>query len=542
MRSWARAARPVPSRDADPPLDAELGGVRDGRDVGDLSDEASREDTSTGDAPHASAPAASRRGMGTIAARGAAVSFSGQVMRIVIQMGGIAVMARLLSPTDYGLVAMVTVVVGLAEIFRDFGLSAAAIQSPTLTKAQRDNLFWANSALGASLYLLGVALSGVVASIFHEPAVAPITQVLSVMFLLNGVATQYRASMSRAMRFGSIVVVDLSAQVIGLVLGIAMALAGAEYWALVGMQIGQSAFALLGVILVSRWLPGWPRRHQPMSGFWRFGWNMVGTQLLGYVSNNADTFVIGRRLGPEPLGVYDRAYRLLVVPLAQIRTPTTTVALPVLSRLSNDKPTYARFLIAGQIALGYTVVAALAAAAGAADPLIRLFLGAQWSQSAPIFALLAIGGALDTLAYVGYWVYLSRGLTHRLFQYTVLSAVVRVVAIVVGASWGVVGVAFGYAIARALLWPVSWLWLGAVTEIPLRTLLTGGVRLLAMAAGCGVLSWSVVQLLAGWGPVVQLVAAGLVVVGYYAVMGLLVPAIRRDERTLVEAARRLRAR
>ncbi len=238
-----------------------------------------------------------------------------------IQTGGIIVLARLLTPEDYGLVAMVGVMVTLGEIFREFGLGAASIQAPTLSRGQRDNLWWANTGIGALLVVLTLALAYPLASFFDEPAVVPIAQVMALIFIFNGMASQYRAQLTRHMRFTALIVPDLVGQVAGLALGVAAAVAGWDYWSLVVMQVGQAVVTLVLLAAVSRWLPRWYDRSAEMKPFWRFGFHMLGSQLVGYMGNNADTMVLGHRLGAAELGLYDRAYRLVMVPWPRCGPP-----------------------------------------------------------------------------------------------------------------------------------------------------------------------------------------------------------------------------
>lgn len=491
------------------------------------------QDSSTSTSTSTSTSARRRDGLGRIAARGAIVTLGGQAARIAMQMASIAILARLIDPESYGLVAMVMVVVSLGEVFREFGLSAAAVQSPTLTKGQRNNLFWVNTGAGVALASAGFATAGIVASFYREPAVAPIMQALSAIFLINGVSAQYRASLTRDLRFRALAVIDVGAQAIATGCGIALAIRGFEYWALVGLQVVQASASLLLLLLRARWLPGLPRRGQDMSHFWTYGWNLLGSQLIGFATNNVDSLVIGRRFGAGSLGTYDRAYRIVMVPLSQIKTPTTTVALPILSRLSGDPVRFAEFLVLGQLALGYTVVAALAFAAGAADPLVAIFLGSSWDASAPYFALLAGAGALQMLSYVGYWVYLARGLTRRLFSFSLISAAVRIGCILAGSQFGVIGVAWGVFLAPVILWPLSLFWLSRVTVVPVRSLLWGGARIMSMAAVCAVAVRIVVVLLGPVHSLVALTVGGVTALAVYAVLGWLIPTIRQDERAVI---------
>ncbi len=475
---------------------------------------------------------ATSRSLGSVAARGAVITTVGQGLRLAIQMVSIMVMARLLTPTDYGLVAMVMVIISLGEVFREFGLSAAAIQSPVLTKGQRNNLFWANAAIGVCLAAAAIALSGMVARFYSEPETAPITQALSLVFVFNGLSAQYRASLARAMRFRALIMIDVSAQAVGTLVGISTAFAGMGYWSLVSMQLTQVGFTLALVAVAAQWLPGLPRRGQHMREFWSYGWNLVGTQFLTFLTSNIDTLVVGRRFGVMPVGIYDRAYRLLTVPLSQLRNPSTTVALPILSRIQDDVDRFGAFLVRGQLVLGYTILPLLAFAGGAAEPLIQVCLGSGWDDAAPIFTLFAIGGALTTLAYVGYWVYLARGLTRRLLEYTLMSSSFRITSILVGSHWGVLGVAGAVALAPAVLWPLSLWWLSRVTSLPLRALWLGGARVSLVALTCGlVVRFSVDRL--DTLPAIVLVAIGvLVAAAWYALLAVL-PSVRADERAVL---------
>ncbi|HEY3438993.1 MAG TPA: lipopolysaccharide biosynthesis protein, partial [Actinotalea sp.] len=420
------------------------------------------------------------RGLGGRAARGAMVTLGGQISRMLIQIVSVAVLARLLTPEDYGLLAMVTVVVGVGEIFRDFGLSSATIQSPTLTRAQRDNVFWVNTGIGFILAVLLFAGAPLLAQIYHRPELVDVSRALSATFLLNGLATQYRADLIRRLRFLQLAVAETSAPAAALVVAILVARAGGGHWALVAQSLTQATAMLVVLSVTARWLPRRPQRGQPMAGLLRFGRRLVVTQLIGYASNNTDALLIGLRFGAGPLGYYNRAFSLLMTPLNQLRAPTTTIALPVLSRLQDDDSRFDHFLRRGQLTMGYTLVAGLGVVAAAAEPVTAIFLGERWVTVAPILRLLAVAGIFQTLSYVGYWVYLSRNLTAELLRYTLVTAAIRVVCIVTGSNWGVLGVAAGYALAPALAWPLSIWMLSRRTSIPARSLGLGALRLLTV--------------------------------------------------------------
>ncbi|MET4780328.1 lipopolysaccharide biosynthesis protein [Glaciihabitans sp. UYNi722] len=480
-------------------------------------------------------------GLGKRAARGAAVTLSAQGAKILIQVASVVVLARLLDPRDYGLIAMVMTVIGVGELLRDFGLSSAAIQAPQLSRAQRDNLFWTNTGIGIVLAVLVFFFGGeLLALIYRRDELIPIARALSLVFILNGLTTQYRADLVRRLRFRQLALADILSPALGLLLAIGAALLGWGFWALVVQQVSQSLIQLTINSISARWIPGLPQRNVPMRAFLKFGWHLVASQLIGYVSNNTDSFIIGLRFGTIPLGLYSRAYQLLTTPLNQIRLPLTTVALPVLSRLRDDNRRFADYIAQGQLALGYTVVLGLGLIAAASFPVTAIFLGPKWESVAPIFSLLSIAGIFQLLAFVGYWVYVTRGLTGALFRFTLLSSAIKVAGILIGSQWGVVGVAAGYVISAAVEWPISLAWLSRRTDLPVRRLYAGAFRILTLVAVAGILAALVVDLLAPFGPIPQLGAALLTMLCVYALACLLVRPIRKDIVSVINLVKLLR--
>jgi PST family polysaccharide transporter len=479
--------------------------------------------------------------LGHRAARGALVTVLAQAARIVIQVASVVVLARLLSPNDYGLIAMVLALIGIGEIVRDFGLSSAAVQAPTLSAGQRSTLYWANAAIGLALGIIVLLAAPLIAAFYGQPELTAIARALAPVFLLNGLATQYRASLVRSLRFAALASADIASAALGLAAAVVAALLGAGYWALVGQQLAQAACLLLLLGVAARWLPGRPHRLSTIRSFLGFGAHLAGSQLVGYVANNIDSIVIGLRFGAAPLGIYSRAFQLLMTPLNQVRSPLTSVALPILSRLADDPARAARYVALGQRCLGYSIVAALAVVIAAPEPLTAVLLGPNWSEAAPILRLLAVAGVFQTLAFVGYWVYLSRALTRALLQYSIASAGIRIACILLGAQWGVLGVAAGYALAPLLSWPLSLWWLSRRSGMPVAPLYAGAGRIIACAALAAVLGGAAALAAAPLGAIVQLAIATVAAALAYLALAL-VPAIRRDLTDVASVVRAMRLR
>jgi len=466
------------------------------------------------------------------AARGALYTMAAQAARIVLQLLSVVVLARLLTPHDYGLLAVALVVIGLGEIFRDFGLTSASVQAPELSDGQRDNLFWVNTALGTILAGIVFVAAWPIALVSGQDDLLHIMQGLAVVFVINGLATQYRAQLMRSLRFMSLAVADVLAAALSLVVAIVAAMLGAGYWALVLQQIASALVLLTALAWFGRWRPSWYSRRHQIGALLRFGWHLVATNLITYAASQLDTVLVAARFGPASLGLYNRAYQLVMTPLNQIRSPLTNVALPVFSRAQDDTEQSNRFVIAGQLALGYCIGVPLLLVCGMADPIVAIMLGPQWSEAASPLRLFAVAGTLTTLSFVGYWVYVSRGLSRNLLHYSLVSTAIRVGCIIGGSFFGMVGIAAGFALAPAIAWPLSIFWLSRLTVLPVRALYGGAMRVLLVSGCAAAASWAastIVMPVAGdWLAVgAGLLAASAVVAGLS-----FIPRLRGDAVTL----------
>lgn len=421
--------------------------------------------------------------LGRAGARGAGVTLAAQGVRFCLQIGSLVVLARLLTPADFGLVAMVTAVIGVAEIIRDFGLSSAAIQAKSLSDAERTNLFWVNVGIGTTCAAVTVSVSPLIVKIYGAPQLHPIILSLAWLFVVSGANTQFRAELSRSLRFKSLAVTDISSQAAGIGVAITSAVMGVGYWAIVFQQITVVVTTCTMNILQCEWRPGLFRRSVSLGRFFRFGSSLLGMQALGYATNNVDNVAIGSYWGAESLGLYGRAYQLLIVPLNQLSNALTQVVLPVLSRVQSDDATYDRYLHRVQLLCCYMFGVGFAIAAGLSAPLVHLLFGPAWTGVAPIFAILAVGGMFRGFAQVGYWMCLSRGLTGLQLRLYLVMRPVMITLILVGLPWGPVGVATGHSVAFFVDWFASLLWVGRTSGINTRPLLLMTVRSIALISG-----------------------------------------------------------
>lgn len=480
----------------------------------------------------------SNSNLGRSAAGGALITLGSQGLRIGLQFISIVTLARILTPEQFGLVAMVTAVIGIAEVFRDFGLSMAAVQAPTLSRGQRNNLFWVNTLIGLILTVLTAALAPAIALLYGEPDLVTITQVLSITFFLNGLSTQYRADLTRRLKFVPLNGAEIVGQAVGLAAGISVGLIGWGFWALVVQQVVQAGVAAVLLVLAARWLPGLYDRSASIRSFFGYGMNLLGVYALAYGAKNLSGVIIGANLGAAQLGAYNRAYQLLTLPLAQLNAPSTRVALPVLSRLQEEPSRFDAFLIRGQSMLLHVVLLVFSVAAALATPLVAIVLGPQWDSVVPIFQILAIAGVAESAAYAAYWVFLARGLTRQQLYYALVMRPVQIVIVLVAAPFGLYGVVWGYTIGLLLAWPASLIYLRVLGAAPVgRMARNVGAITLAYGAAAAVTYgvWTLTVGLSVW-------AQAAIGLGTMAVSLLLVclvwPHFRADVTAIVRLVRR----
>jgi O-antigen/teichoic acid export membrane protein len=411
----------------------------------------------------------------SIVARGALVTLLGQWAKFMVQIVSIAALSRLLGPEVLGKYAMIIAVAGIATVISDFGLSLAAIREKNLTQNQQSNLFWLNVAVGAIATCVVYLSAGLTAAIYGDESLVPVVQLLACIFVLNGLAAQFRAWHNRKLRFRVLAVADVTSQLGGLFVGVLAAASGFGVWSLAWQQIAAAAIALVIPVAAARWWPSLPSRHDPFLHIVSFGTSTTITQVMNYASSNVDSVMIGRIWGASTVGVYSRAFQLFALPLQQLAAPITRVALPVLAAAeSHDQ--FRRRLIRGHRALSYVLLGAIAYLAGAAEPIVNLLLGPGWSDASTYLRILAIGGVFQALGYVYYWACLAKAKMRTLMLCEAGGRTVMVSLIVLLVSLGPAYVALGYTLGLFSIWIFTSLLAGRAVGVSPRAVTRAALR------------------------------------------------------------------
>jgi PST family polysaccharide transporter len=379
------------------------------------------------------------------------VTFAGQSAQFVLNVGSIMILARLLTPGDFGLVAMVTTIIGFFRIFNEAGLSTATVQCDGITHAQVSNLFWTNILVGGTISLILAVGAPVVASFYREPRLISITLALCITFLFTTAAVQHMAILKRQMRFKMIALIQVSSVAVGILTGIVMALLKFGYWSLVGIQITTPLIALLLTWTVSAWRPQLPRRGTGTRSLLNFGANLTASSFLWSLARGSDALLIGRVYGPSSIGLYSRAGALIFRPVEQLIGPVESVFVPMLSRLQTQPARYRRILLESYevIAIASFLLAGLLFAL--ANPLTLVVLGPNWEKAAAIVAGFTLVAAYSPISSVSTWLLTSQGRGRDFLRLSLVTSSVVLVSFVAGLPYGPTGVAISYSAACLLI-------------------------------------------------------------------------------------------
>jgi O-antigen/teichoic acid export membrane protein len=383
--------------------------------------------------------------------RGAAVRLLATFFRIILNIGATMVLARILTPEDYGVIAMVMVVLGFLSLFRQFGLSIATIQRKAVEHRQVSTLFWVNVAMGVLIACACAGLAPLAAWFYGESRVAPVFVFLGLTFIMAGMTAQHQALLKRRMRFGLLAAIDIIAVASGAAVAIILAVYGARHWALVGMQLVTAGITMAGVWFFNRWRPAFTFQLATVKEMLAFGGNYSGFVLMHHVTRAADRLLIGKLLGAGPVGLYDKACRLLLVPIQLVNVPIGDVTIPTLSRLQSDTTAFRQYFRRILNAVTYLTALAVALLVVSSREVIAVVLGDQWLEADSIFRVLAVAALIQPFMNMLGCALLSLGRAKLIFRLSLMYAPIFVSSFCISLRWGPIGVAWAFVLCHYLV-------------------------------------------------------------------------------------------
>lgn len=387
-------------------------------------------------------------------ASGASWSAAGRLGGQGLQFLAGLVLARLLFPADFGLVASVYIITGLTVIFFDMGMSQALVHRRELDDRVMSTAFWFNAVGGLVFVGLLTLLGPFVADFFDDDRLRWITPLAGLSFALS-LAVVHSALLQRDLRFKPLAITEIGAGLVNHSATVTAAAFGMGPWALlVGPPL--QSLVITGVLWrLTGWRPRLQFSRRDLRSLWAFSGGMLGFGVVNYAGRNVDNLLIGRFIGATGLGLYNRAYNLMLLPLQQVGGVLGRVMFPALTEMGDD---LARVRAAYRRALrlmSFLTIPLLVGMAATAPALVAVLWGDRWEGTVPLLQLLTLAGLPQALSSSEGWLYQSQGRTTLMFGMGLVSTLGTVVAITVGLQFGVVGVATGVLVGAYVVLPVN---------------------------------------------------------------------------------------
>jgi O-antigen/teichoic acid export membrane protein len=402
-------------------------------------------------------PIATGKGLRRTAVRGAGAAIAGSAGNFVVGIGSVMILARLLTPSDFGVVTMVTTFSLLLRSFGLNGFTELIMQRDEITDSLASNLFWINLGIGAVLTLVFASSGRLLAHFYHDSAVAQVAEGMSLTIVIGCLGYIHLGLLQRAMHFRATAIINFVGQVLQFIVSIILAMAGWHYWALVWGSLTQTAVVAAGALLVCRWIPSRPGRAAGTGSGLRFAINVYSHFAFSYLTRNTDNLLVGWRFGAGALGFYKKAYDLFVLPETQLLAPLSAVVVSTLSRVNRDREQFQRYFLRTISVLALLGMGIGADLALVGEDLIRFLFGPGWEEAGRIFALFGPGIGVMLLYNTHGWIHLSTGRPERWFRWGLMEFVCTVTLFLLALRWGPSGIALAWTTSYFLLmFPGFW--------------------------------------------------------------------------------------
>ena len=378
-------------------------------------------------------------------------SFIDQILSQIIFLVFSIFLARILTPAMFGIVGMITIFSNFAILFIDLGFSAALIQKKEVSPEQYSSVFWLNLGIGFFMYALFYISAPMISQFYNQPELIVYIRVICLSFIITSFSSVQANLLIKELQFKKKVIINWIAMLIGYVVAFVLAYKGYGVWALVMMTLTTAMLNSILYWIVSKWTPLFVFEWKTIKELSQYGFNFLGDSSVNYWSRNFDNFIIAKVLGSNDLGIYTRAYSLMLLPLRNVTTIVTKVMFPAFSQKQDDLQLLKKYylniiqyiaLITFPLMIGLSLVS---------KEFVLLFFGNQWSAMIPILSILSGLGALQSIISLNGLIYNSLGKVNIAFRVSILTNIVLIVAFVIGVNYGLIGVAYSYLIASALL-------------------------------------------------------------------------------------------
>lgn len=385
-------------------------------------------------------------------------NFTSRLGTQLFQLGFNIVLARILSPHDYGLIGMLVVFTGFAVILSDSGLSAALIYRQDITDAHTSSVFWLQSGIGLALTLIFYFGAPFVAIFYDMPQLEQLTQFVSVIFIVQALGQTQSSLLTKTFQFPKLAIANIASTVLSGGLAIILALRGFGVWSLAWQIVVSAAITTCAYWFMSDWRPRFLFDRKATKELAGYAFYLLGHSGLNYWLRNGDNLLIGKFLGATQLGIYARAYSLMLLPMNNISSMLGQVMFPALSQIQNDIPKFREVYMKAVRMIALVSFPMMTGLAALTQPVTVLLLGEKWLAIVPVLQVLSFVGLLQSVIFPVGWVFTSLGHTKTQFHLSIVLGVVFLLLIALSLRYGVVGVAYAY---------MAWTFFGAYMNLRL---------------------------------------------------------------------------
>jgi polysaccharide transporter, PST family len=425
--------------------------------------------------------------------RNAGVTIFAQACVFAVQLLGTIILARMLMPSDFGLVTMVTTFGLLLASFGLNGFTEGILQREEINHSLVSNLFWINLGGALVLSLVFAATGSLLARFYADARLTDVSLGFSLTIFFSIVPVLHLSLLKRAMRFTEVSVNEILGRISYLVTAVSCAWLGWGYWALVAGAVAQPLAVCLGAGVLCPWLPGLPRKAEGTGKMVRYAANIYGRFGLNYCTRNTDNLLVGWRFGAPALGFYKKAYDLFILPSGQLLSPIVAVVVTTLSRLNKDRENYKRYFLKG---LGIVALVGMGTGANLTligPDLVRVLLGPKWGESGRIFTYFAPGVGLMLVYQTQSWIHLSIGTAVRWLHWTVIELTVTGILFLLALRWGPVGIAAAWTSSFCILTLPAFWYAGRPIGLPVASVVGAIWRYMVASVVAGIACAAIVR-------------------------------------------------
>jgi len=376
-----------------------------------------------------------------------------QLGRQIIQYTTTVILAALLTPSDFGLMAMAIVIVGFLEIFKDLGTAAAIIQNQNLSDESLSSIFWVNVGFGALVAVIVFLAAPLGAEFYNNSKIEDILKVLSISFIWSSFGIVQKKLLEKELKFDLLAKIELIGVAIGAVVGITLALLEFGVWSLVFQSLSIAVITTSLLWIINSWRPTIFFSYQKIKPIISYSLNLVGYNVFNYFVRNTDYLLIGKYLGERELGHYYLAYKIMLSPLQNVSLVVSRVIFPIYSKIQNDNERFRKIYSKVANAISFLTFPLMIGVFALSDLFAVTFFNNKWDTAllALLLMILAPVGLIQSIATTTGSIYQAKGKTDWMFRWGVISGIIYVTGFFIGLNWGVIGVAVSYLISSIIM-------------------------------------------------------------------------------------------